>query len=387
MWKRSITARLKEVASKFPAVLILGPRQVGKTTLARMTFSEAEYMDLEDPVVAHLLKRGDIGFHLTKFGQKTVILDEAQAVPEVFAALRSIIDKKRKVNGQYVLLGSAQPALVRSLSESLAGRVGVIELGALTMEEVATGVPRYGYETVWLKGGFPDALQGDFRLWWDSYLRTFVERDLVMWGMGVDPVLMRRLLTMIAHQQGGVLNSSELGKALGVSYHTVNKYLKILEGTFLVRTLQPYYANVKKRLVKSPKVYIRDTGLLHHLLNINSQSDLDSHPIRGQSWETFVVEELIRRENARDPFSEFYFWRTQAGAEVDLVVNRGGKLFVVEVKSGKSFQAGQVSRLESAMEDIGSTEGYLVGRGESVALSKSVQGVNFGDEASWRPGV
>lgn len=181
------------------------------------------------------------------------------------------------------MLGSAQPALVRGVSESLTGRVGILALEPLTAVEVRRGTPRLGWRRLWLAGGFPDATRSDFREWWEAYLRTYVERDLPAVGVSAEPLLLRRLLTMLAHQQGGLFNASQLGGALGVTYHTVERYVNILEQTFLVRRLTPYARKIGKRLVKSPKLYLRDTGLLHHLLGISTLDDLASDPIRGRT--------------------------------------------------------------------------------------------------------
>jgi predicted AAA+ superfamily ATPase len=224
---------------------------------------------------------------------------------------------------------------VRGAAESLAGRAVVIELAPLAACEAAAGAPPAGWRALWLKGGFPDALRGDFREWWEAYLRLFLERDLPQYGVTADPVLARRLLTMLAHQQGGILNASQLGGSLGVSYHTVQRYLAAFEQTFIVRTLQPYFRNVGKRLVKAPKVYLRDTGLLHHLLDISTHDALLSHPVRAASWETFAIEDILRREAVAHPGSQAHFWRPAAGAEVDLVIERGARRFAVEVKTAR----------------------------------------------------
>lgn len=385
MWDRIIKTRLKQLSQQFPAVLILGPRQVGKTTLAQMAFPEAIYCDLEDPLTQGFFKE-DIVYQLTKHEGQKLILDEAQVLPEIFPALRSVIDKRRKLNGQYILLGSAQPTIVRSISESLAGRVGVIELSPLMMQEISSGIPHYDYRTAWLKGGFPDAIQGDFRTWWDGYLKTFIERDLTLWGINTDPILMRRFLTMLAHQQGGILNSSEFGRALGVTYHTVNRYLAILEQTFIIRQLQPFFRNIKKRLVKSPKVYIRDSGLLHHLLNINTFEELESNMIVGSSWETFVLEDILRREQAKNPFTQFFFWRTQAGSEIDLVLERGSQLYSIEIKSGLMTNPGQIKKLEEASEDVQSLSASIVNQSDmEYEINPKVSIIGFNKDYSWLP--
>jgi len=210
--------------------------------------------------------------------------------------------------GRFVILGSAQPALVRQVAESLAGRVGILELTPLTVQEASTGnAPVADYHQLWLCSGFPDALGaaargGHFRDWWEAYLRTYAERDLPAMGVAANPLLLRKLLTMLAHTQGGLANLSQFAASLGQSQPTIARYVDILENSFLLRRLPPYYRNVGKRLVKAPKLYLRDTGVLHHLLNIDSLEVLESHPIRGASWETFVLEDLLRREALTHPY-------------------------------------------------------------------------------------
>ncbi len=352
MYPRLAADRLRDAARRFPAVVILGARQVGKTTLARSAFPELPYVDCQDPAMAAAL-RSDPRFVLAGREKGGLIVDEAQAVAGTFAALRGLIDADRGRNGRFIVLGSAQPALVRGAAESLAGRAVVIELAPLAACEAAAGAPPADWRTLWLKGGFPDALRGDFREWWEAYLRLFLERDLPQYGVTADPVLARRLLTMLAHQQGGILNASQLGGSLGVSYHTVQRYLAAFEQTFIVRTLQPYFRNVGKRLVKAPKVYLRDTGLLHHLLDISTHDALLSHPVRGASWETFVIEDILRREAVAHPGSQAFFWRTAAGAEVDLVIERGARRFAVEVKTARGDHPRIARGLEAALADPG----------------------------------
>lgn len=323
MFPRQSAPFLRAAAQAFPVVVILGARQVGKTTLARSAFPAHRYFDLEDPRTAERFRR-DVRFEIDEAGALPgAILDEAQAVPEVFAALRGAADAARDRNGRFVVLGSAQPALVRGASESLAGRAAVIELDPLCAQEAAAGTAPQGWRALWLKGGFPDALNGDSRAWWEAYLRLVLERDLPQYGVSADPVFMRRVLTMLAHQHGGLLNLSALGNSLGVSHHTVQRHLDVLESIYLVRRLPPYFRNIGKRLTKAPKVYLRDSGLLHHLLNISTRDELANHPSRGASWEGFVIEDLLRREKAVNAGTQAFFWRTAAGAEIDLVLDRG----------------------------------------------------------------
>ena len=375
MFDRLADDALRAAASMFPVVVMLGARQVGKTTLARTAFPSYRYVDLEDPRTAERFRR-DARFELDAAADGGVILDEAQAEPSVFAALRGAVDARRADRGRFVVLGSAQPALVRGVSESLAGRAAVVELDPLTVGETMTAdrsdnpdepvAPDDAWRRLWLQGGFPDAFRGDFRAWWDAYLRMVLERDLPQYGLTADPVFMRRLLTMLAHQHGGLLNASSLGSSLGVSHHTVVRHIDVLESIYLVRRLAPYFRNVGKRLTKSPKVYLRDTGLLHHLLNISTLEQLHDHPSRGASWEGFVLEDVIRRERVAHPTSQPFFWRTAAGAEVDLVLDRGDRRAVVEVKPGRGDDARAVRTLREAMPDIDAGRAWIVDQAPGI---------------------
>jgi predicted AAA+ superfamily ATPase len=385
MWKRTAARRLRLLSRQFPAVLVVGARQVGKTTLARSVFPRAQYCDLEEPGLRQLFSSEPM-FQIRERTKGFLILDEAQSVPEVFLALRGIIDEQRTRKGRFLLLGSANPRLIRNVSESLAGRLGILELDPLTAFEVAKGVPRRDFRALWLKGGFPDALRGDFREWWEAYLRTYVERDLPMLGINPEPILLRRLLTMIAHQQGGLLNASSLGASLGVSHHTVRRYLEVLEQTYLVRVLPPYFRNVGKRLTKSPRVFLRDTGLLHHLLNVSAYHDLDSHPVRGASWETFVLEDLLRREKLNHPHTQAFFWRTATGLEVDLVLDRGSRRIPVEIKVGEGDPVRSAQRLKIAMGDLEADRGYVISQAEGITpLAPGIERRGFGDSTDWLP--
>jgi len=385
MWQRLARLRLRALWRQFPAVVILGARQVGKTTLARETFPRLSYLDLEEPRLRELFT-ADPGFQLEARAQGGLILDEAQSVPTLFPALRGAIDADRSRRSRFMLLGSAQPALVRGASESLAGRVGILELEPLAAVEVRRGTPRVGWRRLWLAGGFPDAIRGDFREWWEAYLRTYVERDLPALGVSAEPLLLRRLLTMLAHQQGGLFNASQVGGALGVSYHTVQRYVDILEQTFLLRRLTPYARNIGKRLVKSPKLYLRDTGLLHHLLGIATLDDLASHPIRGQSWETFVIEDLLRRERLSHPHSSTHFWRTATGNEADLVIERGSERYVFEFKAGSGRDLAAARGLGRCVADIDAREGWLIGQTPGIEpLVPSVTRRGFDQCIDWLP--
>ena len=388
MWKRLHIARLKALARQFPAVLIVGPRQVGKTTLARTAFPAAPYIDLEQHNT-RMQFSDDPQFQLeSRFGGGTraLVLDEVQGVPQIFSVLRGMIDSQRRKNGRFILLGSAQPELIKHVSESLAGRAAMLELDPLTTAEVAPGSPKKRWTDVWLHGGFPDALRGKFRAWWEAYLRAFLERDLPQLGVQADPIFMRRLLTMLAHSQGGLQNASSLGASLGVSYHTISRHLDILEQTFMIRRLQPYFRNVGKRLVKAPKVYLRDTGLLHHLLNLDTLDDVRNHPVYGASWETFVLEDVIRRERLKHPHAQFYFWRTADGAEIDLVIERGSTCVALEIKAGRGANPNVARVLERAMSDVEAKSGWILDQtAETEVLRPNVRRHGMTGDPNWLP--
>jgi hypothetical protein len=359
MHQRLAAARLRELAQRFPAIVILGARRAGKTALARSVFPDHAYLDCEDPATAAEL-REDPRFVIERRERNGLVIDEAQAVEGVYAAIRGLVDAAGARTGRFVLLGSAQPSLVRGAGESLAGRAVVVEIAPLAACEAATGEESADWRTLWLKGGFPGVIRGDSREWWEAYLRQFLERDLPQYGVAADPVLARRLLTMLAQSQGGMLNASQLGGALGVSYHTVQRYLSAFEQTFLLRLLRPYARYAGKRLVKAPKVYLRDTGLLHHLLGIWTHEQLESHPVRGASWETFVIEDVLRREQIVHPDSHPCFWRTAAGAEIDLVIDRGERRIAIEARTSGGARPRVIRGLEAALLDVEADRGWIV---------------------------
>lgn len=386
MYPRLAVERLHRLVRQFPAVLILGPRQVGKTTLARLAFPALPRLDCEEPLTADLL-RHETRQAIAARERGGLVLDEAQAVPEVFAALRGLIDADRRRNGRFIVLGSAQPGLVRGVSETLSGRIATVDLAPLAACEARAADPARDWRELWLKGGFPDALREDHTAWWGAYLRTVLERDLPQYGVSADPVFMRRLLTMLAHAQGGLANASQFGSALGVSFQTVQRHLDVLERIFLLRRLPPYFRNVGKRLVKAPKLYLRDTGLLHYLLNIRTHDELDAHPIRGASWESFVIEDVLRREAVAHPDSGAFFWRTAAGAEADLVLERGGVRTVIEVKTAYGGSGRQLRVLREAMADIGAPRAWLVDQGRGIErLDAGIARAGFGEIIEGVPG-
>lgn len=290
--------------------------------------------------------------------------------------LRSVIDDDRKRLGRFYLLGSVNPSLVQQVSESLAGRVGMVELTPFLYGEIA-GVLE-SIDTYWIRGGYPDAcLENEPErrgIWFDQYVRALVQRDLAGYGLKTSPQEMRRFLGMLAHVHGGLLNASELGRSLGVTYHTISNHLDILEGHFLIRRLQPWHTNQGKRLVKSPKVYLRDAGLLHSLLGIRNERDLLQSPKRGASWEGMMIENIIAMEQLTRPGSQFWFYRTQAGAEIDLIVDRGEERIGFEFKCGVSVSRKDASGLKSGLAEGLITQGHVVFAGDRrFPLSDSLQ--------------
>ena len=363
MIRRRAIGLVRDLATQFPAVLILGARQCGKTTLAR-TFLKGEYFDFEKPSDLQVFL-GDPELALRRF-QSPIIIDEAQTLPEIFPILRAVIDEKRALKGRFFLLGSVNPALIKQISESLAGRVGVVELTPFLFAEAkGMGVD---LATHWLRGGFPDACSeenaGKWQRWQENYVRMFTEHDLLRHGVKLSHIQTRRLMTMLAHQHGHLVNASQLGRSLGITYHTVNAYLDLLEGHYLCRRLTPYYANLGKRLVKSPKVYIRDSGVFHYLLGISDERQLLESPYRGNSWEGYMVEQLIAVEQLTRAGSQFFFYRTHAGSEIDLLIDRGHERIGFEFKCALSVERKDWANLKGAVSEGIIQRGYVGYLGE-----------------------
>jgi uncharacterized protein len=362
---RAFRPALRDRLRRFPAVTILGPRQSGKTTFVRAALPGWVYLDLERPSdTAPLL--ADPEARLAQLGDH-VVLDEVQQLPDVLPILRGVIDRARHRNGRFVLLGSASPSLVRGVSESLAGRTAFLDLPPFRWREVRQAPGVADIRDLWLRGGYPPAAleprDVPRREWLEAYGRAFIERDLPALGIDVSAAQMRRLWTMLAHVNGGLWNASQLASSLGVTYHTVNRYVDILEQTFLVRKLSPYFANIGKRLVRSPKVYFRDSGLLHYFLGIGSAAELDVHPARGASWESFVIDQLLSAFEQRDNGSQGWFWRTARGAEVDLLVQTAGRLIPFEIKLHSAPTTESAAGLRQCMSDLELPRGYIVHAG------------------------
>ena len=305
-----------------PVTALLGPRQCGKTTLARSLRAE-HFFDLEDP---RSLARLDEPQTALEGLNGTVVIDEVQRRPDLFPLLRVLADRQPAT--RYLLLGSASPDLVKEVSESLAGRVAYHDLGPLAVDEAGVGE----WRKLWLRGGFPRSYLADGDtgsvLWREDFIRSHLERDIPALGISIPAETLRRFWVMVSHYHGQTLNFSELGRSFGVSDHTVRRYLEILSGTFMIRLLPPWHANVGKRLVKAPKLYIRDSGLFHALHTIATSVQLESHPKLGASWEGFAMEQAVRLMGVAHP----YFWRTHTGAELDLVWQAHGALWGMEFK-------------------------------------------------------
>ncbi|AIK96259.1 ATP-binding protein [Candidatus Odyssella acanthamoebae] len=305
---------------------LLGPRQVGKTTLAKkysQHYSKVHFFDLENPI--DLARLENPMLTLTSLQSDLIIIDEIQRRPELFPILRVLVDEKPR---KFLILGSASRDLLQQSSETLAGRIGYIELPPFSISETKEE------KKLWLRGGFPRSYLASSDeqsyAWRQSYITTFLERDIPNLGFNIPPILMRKLWMMLAHYHGQILNASEIGKSLSISHHTVKKYLDILSGTFMIRLLTPWFENISKRQVKSPKIYLRDSGLLHALFGIHTEDQLQVYPKLGASWEGFALEEIIKEYHASS--EECYFWATQAGAELDLMIIKDGKRIGFEFK-------------------------------------------------------
>lgn len=327
---------LKKIIDTFkahPVVGLLGPRQSGKSTLAKM-FSQLEkkkgktitYFDLEDDTDLQALQQPQLALESLK---GLVIIDEIQRLPNLFPRLRVLVDKNnRKV--QYLILGSASRELIRQGSETLAGRIDYVELMPFSLFEA----DKNKIQKLWVRGGFPLSYlaqsEKQSQTWRKAFIKNFLERDIPSLGLRIPPGSLRRFWLMLAHYHGQILNASEIGKSLGIDDHTVRRYLDILAGTFMIRQLQPWHENISKRQVKSPKIYFRDSGLFHSLLDIPSFSKLQRHPKLGSSWEGFALEEIIRSQDASS--EDVYFWGTHNQAELDLMILKKGKRIGYEVK-------------------------------------------------------
>lgn len=371
MISRRILPNIEKALAQFPAVALLGPRQAGKTTLARSVGSShanSLYLDLERP--SDLAKLADPELFLSRHVDQLVVLDEIQRQPDLFPVLRALIDENRRP-GRFLLLGSASPQMLRQTSESLAGRISFHELAPFDISEIKPG--HAGLADFWLRGGYPLSWLAESDeaslAWRESFIITHLERDIPAFGIRIPGPTLHRFWRMLAHLHGQLWNASRLASGFGVSAPTVQHYLEILEATYMVRRLPPLHVNSGKRLVKSPKIYLRDSGLLHALLGIRSLDELAGHPVVGPSWEGWVLEQIAQ---LLSPQWQLSFYRTATGAEMDVVAERGERRIGFEIKlsSAPSLSKG----FWSAMKDLQLEQAYVVAPVETgYPIAKKVE--------------
>ena len=376
MLHRRIEQNINEALAQNPAVVLLGPRQVGKTTLAHQIAANRAsiYLDLERP--SDLAKLADPELYLREHFDKLVILDEVHRAPELFGTLRGLIDEARRLgqgDGRYLLLGSASMELMNQSSESLAGRVAYRELAPITASEVDGG---HSLGDLFSRGGFPRSLlaasDSASLSWRRDFIRTYLERDIPQLGPRIPADTLRRFWTMLAHHQGGLFNAAEFARSLGVDAKTVANYRDLMIDLLLVRRLMPWHANTKKRLVKSPKVYVRDSGLCHALLGIADYEALLGHPVIGGSWEGFIIENICAAAQLEP--HQISYYRTSGGAEIDLLIETGRELWAIEIKR---TSAPKLSRgFRSAYDDLGPDRAFVLYPGEDrYPLAKGVEAI------------
>ncbi len=380
MIERRIKKDVEEGLDRQAAVALIGPRQVGKTTLAREIAKDRDaiYLDLENSDDRGKLANASL--FLKQYEDKLVVLDEIHRVPEIFQTLRGVIDEGRrrgKRTGRFLVLGSASVDLLRQSGESLAGRIEYVDMGPFDVLEV--GREEGALNRLWIQGGFPDSFlakkEKDSFKFRKDFIRTYLERDVPQFGSRIPAETLERLWTMLAHSQGTLLNSSKLAANMSVSARTVNNYIDLLVDLLLVRRLSPFRANIGKRLVKSPKVYVRDSGLIHALLGIDGYETLAGHPVVGASWEGFIIENLLSVAPDRT-FSSFY--RTSAGAEIDLILELPGMagVWAIEIKRGLGARLGK--GFHNAIEDIKPKRSFVVYAGlERYRVAEDVEAIGL----------
>ncbi len=352
--RRIEEANIKKYFANIPVIAIIGARQVGKTTVAKLLlagYKNTLLLDLEKKSDRQLIENTEAFLNLNK--GKIICIDEIQMMPDVFSEMRNFVDNN--TDAKFVVLGSSSPDLLRQTSESLAGRIYYFELSAFLWTEIKHKINMQTYR---VRGGMPLSILAktneDAFEWIRNYIKTFLERDLRNFGFNIPPDTIRRLWQMLAHLNGQIFNSSQLANSMGLSHTTIKTYVDILANTFMLRVIEPYYINVKKRLVKSPKIYFRDTGVLHALLNIESYNDLFANPIYGSSWEVTVIENVI----AKYKNWNYYFYRTASGNEIDLVLTKANRVVAIEIKSSETPKL--TKGFWYALDDIKATEAYVI---------------------------
>ncbi len=382
MIQRRLEAKIRKIIERSPSVALMGPRQVGKTTIA-VNLSEtipAIYLDLENNLDAAKVR--DITAFHAENKSKLIILDEVQRTPEIFAPLRGIIDKERRKGnkaGLFLFLGSASMELLQQSGESLAGRIAYLELFGIDVLEFA-GNKIDSVNHLWVRGGFPESLlavSGNQSMdWRRDFIRTYLERDIPQLGPRIPAQTLERFWTMLAHNQSGILNAAQLARNLEVSSVTINRYLDLMVDLLLVRRLQPWAVNTGKRLVRAPKVYVRDSGLVHALLNIPTYNDLVSHPVVGGSWEGFVIENIMSVVQGR---ALPYYYRTSAGAEIDLILEFSGQeKWAIEIK--RSSAPALSKGFHIACEDIQADRKFVLYSGiDSFPMGENVTAISLAD--------
>ncbi len=367
--------RLKHLVKNNPVVAILGPRQCGKTTLSRQFSaewsSEPVFFDLEHP---RDLRRMEEPLLALENVSGLIVIDEIQRAPDLFPVLRVLADHNKKA--RYLILGSASRDLIRQSSETLAGRISYMEIGGFSSQLV--GVSKA--EKLWIRGAFPRsylaASEAASFQWRQDFIATFLERDIPQLGINISAKSLGRFWSMLAHYHGQVFNASEIGKSLGISDHTAQRYLDLLSGTFMIRQLRPWYVNTKKRIVKRPKIYFRDSGILHALFALESKKDVLSHPKLGASWEGFALEEAVKAAQLKE--DEVFFWGVHASAEIDMVFQKKGQLYGVEVKYAQAPSL--TLSMRSALKELSLKHLWILYPGrESYPLDKNVTVISLAD--------
>lgn len=381
MLKRQLDLKLRERLNTIPAVVLLGSRQVGKTTLARSlkVDKRTHYLDLERP--SDIAKLADPELYLSQFTGQLVILDEIQHYPELFPVLRSLIDERRRAGergAQFLLLGSASPQLLQQSAETLAGRISYLELTPFTLTELEKPLDQLNRH--WFRGGYPDAYcagsDSQAQQWGEDFITSYVERYLPLLGVAASPLLLRRLCSMLAHQQGATLNVSRLSNSLGIDAKTTRHYIDLLEGLYLLRSLPAYSSNAGKRLIKSPKTYWRDSGLLHMLAGLENSEQVLGHPLCGQSWEGYCIEQIIQHLPKN---RVFFHYRTRSGSELDLVLQRSdGQITAIEIK--RTLSPKITRGFTESFNALKATSGYfIIPTGKTFPLSKNIRAINLVD--------